>query len=467
MPATPSAQDTSAASVSSLALCPRCLGAGWIGTTLLLAACTPLSPLDGSGGAAGGGAGGAAGGGAGGAAGGTTELVWPNAESAANSDPWIAEHHQEIRQMRPRVLALNFVNARTNEQMLVQLNEMVEVVKESSRYHGDRQPDSPPFLQYEIAYAIDLRDPSPPANWPYNNSTLYPREDPVQGQWGFDYEQLFTPAFADRYGIDDPDDPARHLTLCELVDRGLVHEVWIYGDADVPDVSAAEILERKPDYDENRQRLDLPMSRCAGNGCFDAEDAFPPECTRTVRIGWFNNTRGPGCYLESLSHGFESIGAWNAQIVPTLSRAFIPFAGYRLNERYGVPFDSWYDCTYGDPCLSYPTETSVDYQLAAQSGTIDPYDAVCGNVHFAPNARSHYDLVSPFTVQSTCRSYRSAAGTVAEPFDEATYADYTSLAPDCQGPFLVWWRQQFPGLDNDALDEAGDPMLNWWPFIYY
>jgi len=38
------------------------------------------------------------------------DLVWPNAESAANSDPWLIAHHDRIRLMRPRVLAINFVH---------------------------------------------------------------------------------------------------------------------------------------------------------------------------------------------------------------------------------------------------------------------------------------------------------------------------------------------------------------------
>ena len=34
--------------------------------------------------------------------------IWPNNVSRANSDPWIAEHHDSIRQIRPRVLVVNF-----------------------------------------------------------------------------------------------------------------------------------------------------------------------------------------------------------------------------------------------------------------------------------------------------------------------------------------------------------------------
>ena len=77
----------------------------------------------------------------------------------------------------------------------------------------------------------------------------------MEGYWGFDYEKLFTPEYTQLYNIADPDDPSRLLSLCELIDRGLVHEVWVYCDGDVPDVSMAEILELKPYYDENRNRV--------------------------------------------------------------------------------------------------------------------------------------------------------------------------------------------------------------------
>jgi hypothetical protein len=423
---------------------------------LLLAACgseaadTTAASTTGAGGAGGEALGG---GGAGGAA-----YVWPNEASIANSDPWIMQNHAAIREMRPRVLLLNFVNARTNDEMVAQLGGYIEAMREGSRSHGSGEP----FLRYEIAYAIDLRDRPPPPGWTYANSTLYPREEPVEGYWGFDYEALFGQTFAGLYGIADPRDPSRTLRLCELVDRGLVHEVWVYGDADVPDVSAAEVLEIKPYYDERRVRVDGPLSRCAGNGCFDAEDELPAECTRSLRIGWFNNTRGPGCFMESLAHGFESTGR-DPLLVPTLHRDFVRFARFDLAATEGVPFDSWYACSTPD-CLTYPTETSVTWSVNGQSGTIDPFDPVCGNAHFAPNGRQHYDLSSPFTVQSSCRTF--GLGDALEPFTSAAFAPYNSIAPDCMGPFLVWWRQSFPGLDTAAVGPAG-PMLNWWPYLFY
>ena len=67
-------------------------------------------------------------------------VVWPNAISFANSDPWIAEHHTEIEQMRPRVLALNFVNGRSMEDMNAQLEGMIDVLAEGSRWRGYADP---------------------------------------------------------------------------------------------------------------------------------------------------------------------------------------------------------------------------------------------------------------------------------------------------------------------------------------
>jgi len=392
-------------------------------------------------------------------------LVWPNAESFANSDPWIAQHHDEITQMRPRVLALNYVNARSMEEMGAQLQQMRDIIAESSRWHGYVDPDAPVFLEYELAYQVDLRDVAPPPDWPYNNSTLYPRESPVEGYWGFDYERLFDVDYAQYLGIEDPAAPGVPLPLCEAIERGLVHEVWVYGDADVPDVSAAEMLELKPYYDEDGNRLPGAMDRCVGNGCFDEEDVIP--CARSVRVAWFNNTRGPGCFLESLSHAFEGMGRRGSQVLPYLSRYFPEFAGMQLDTDYGLAIDSWYACPYGVPCLSYPSETAVQYDLGnGTQGTIEGYDPVCGNVHWPPNARQHYDLAGTDAVRTSCTSWRDGSEATAL-YDGSQHAPYMGYAPDCMGAFLVWWRQSLPGLDNAALDDDGLPMRNWWPFLFY
>jgi hypothetical protein len=392
-------------------------------------------------------------------------VVWPNPQSVANSDPWIAEHHAEIDELRPRVLALNYVNARSMEEMSAQLEQMIEVLAEGSRPRGYEDAEAPAMMQYQLAYTVDLRDPVPPDGWPYNNSSAMPREDPVDGYWGFDYERLFTPAYAELLGLEDPAAPGVHLDLCEAIDRGLVHEIWIYGDADVPDVSAAEVLERKPRYDENRVRIPGALDGCAGNGCFDQEDTI--ACERTVRVAFFNNTRGPGCFLESLSHGLEGSGRKGGTTLPYLSRYFPEISGQDLDDRYGTPFESWYSCPYGVPCLSYPSEGAVDWTMGdGTSGSIASYDPVCGAVHWPPNATQHYDLAGPTAVRSSCTHWRDGSGET-ELYSADAIAPYLELAPDCMGPFLVWWRQNLPGRHSAALDDGGAPMLSFWPFLYY
>jgi hypothetical protein len=34
------------------------------------------------------------------------------------------------------------------------------------------------------------------------------------------------------------------------------------------------------------------------------------------------------------------------------------------------------------------------------------------------------------------------------------------------GPFLVWWRQNFPDGHHGAREAGGEPMPSWWPYVY-
>ena len=71
-------------------------------------------------------------------------LTWPNAESFANSDPWLVAHHDELRLMRPRVLVVNYVNGLRDPRPL--LDRLCAALRESSRWQGYRDPTAPPFL---------------------------------------------------------------------------------------------------------------------------------------------------------------------------------------------------------------------------------------------------------------------------------------------------------------------------------
>ncbi|MBI3408927.1 MAG: hypothetical protein HY040_11290 [Planctomycetes bacterium] len=56
---------------------------------------------------------------------------------------------------------------------------------------------------------------------------------------------------------------------------------------------------------------------------------------------------------------------------------------------------------------------------------------------------------------------------LSKPFTNAAFRAYLDLAPDCMAPWLIYWPQHMPGLNNKQRDEDGKPMKNWWPFLFY
>ena len=61
----------------------------------------------------------------------------------------------------------------------------------------------------------------------------------------------------------------------------------------------------KQKYDVQGNKIPGLFDPCAGNGCMDVSDI--PACGVSFRIPWINNTRGPGCLMHSLGHGFEGL----------------------------------------------------------------------------------------------------------------------------------------------------------------
>ena len=86
-------------------------------------------------------------------------MIWPNAQSSANSDAWLVANHDAISAMRPRVLGVNFVHGLSEAEARAQLETLAAVLRESSRPHGYADPDAPPFLEYEIGEIADLTEP--------------------------------------------------------------------------------------------------------------------------------------------------------------------------------------------------------------------------------------------------------------------------------------------------------------------
>ena len=389
--------------------------------------------------------------------------VWPNAVSKANSDPWIAANHGKIRKMTPRVLVLNFSNGFSREKATDMANQLCRAITQSTRYHGCKDKNAPPFVEWQIFKLVDLQDAAPYPETPDGNCTKYPRVPNWKDGINFVYKELYSDRFAEYYGVRDPDHPDRYLKLHELVDRGIIHELWFFAyqrSAGAP----FECTELKPVYDENFKRI-KGQHRHSGNG----GDPNEPWHGRSLRISFINSERGIGCNVESLSHAFE--GTSNSSVIPYLRKYFYEFGGFDLDKRYKLPFNSFYALWGEGKGIEYPDAHTAIVKDGSKEYWLENYVAGGGNVHFTPNGRGHYDLESPATVMSTIEHYRLFDGPdgkdLAEPWTIAKFQQYRDLAPDCMGSWLVYWRQNMPGLDNKCKDDSGKPMKNWWPFLFY
>ncbi len=390
--------------------------------------------------------------------------VWPNAQSKANSDDWIRLHHQQIKQMQPRLLVLNFVNGLSTAEATKKVEAITAALRESSRYHGYARTSATPFLDYKIVKVADLTDaaPLPPDQQLDGNSTHYPRTpDWKQGMVNFQYGQLFNDKFADLINIPDPDDATRMLGLSQLVSRGMVNEVWFVANQRNFG-GPLECVEVKQAYDENLRKL-AGRAVQAGPQASDQQTFIG----RSLRIVHVNPERGPGATMTALSHALESTAASGA--IPYFSRYFAEFAGYDLKKRYRMPFDSFYQ--RGGTEFEYPDENTLVYYWKSEKRVVHPYVAVGGNVNFVPNARRDGDTANETAVLSTIEHYRLLDGPDgkdrAVPWLPTRFARYQGVAPDASGPWTVYWRQNMPGLDNPCKDDTGKPMLNWWPFLFY
>jgi hypothetical protein len=389
----------------------------------------------------------------------TDLAAWPNQMSRANGDRWLVEHHDQIRVMRPRVLIVNFSNQARREKIDKLVAGIIDAIAEGSRYHGYSNPFAPAFLKYEVFKFVDLRDGSTNVQ-----SAKVPLKPGMTNGFNVNYNAFFSDEFAKHYAITDPTNPSHFLRLDELVERGYVHELWMVGEG-VKGVGAFESVELKPKYDEKFHTAPDKFVQ-AGNG----GDPDQKWTGRSVRIGFINASRGVGCFMESLSHSIE--GTATSGAIPYFSKYFKEFAGYDLKSRWNLPFNSFYALKYDGKKVEYPNDrTAIVRPGDGKEFTLTNYFVIGGNAHWPPNARGHYDLENTNAVLSTIEDWRIGSGAnhsdVKKPFTNQNFARYRKLAPDCMGAWLVYWRQNFPGLDNAQKDDDGQPTKNWWPFLFY
>jgi hypothetical protein len=387
--------------------------------------------------------------------------VWPNQTSRANGDIWISRNHDRIRVMRPRILLMNFVNGLDPARPVQIAEQLIAALRESSRYHGYKDPDAPAFLEYSIWRFVDLGDQDGPAA---KNSDVAPKKPGVEPPHiNCDYGAFFSDAFAKHIGVRDPKNPERYLNLVELIDQGFVHEVIFTGAADGV-WRCWETVELKEQYDENFNKVPGRVVQ-AGNG----GDPDQPWTGRPVRLTMLNYQRGIGCGMENLGHALE--GMAHSRAIPYFTKYFHEFAGFDLDERWGLPFNSFYPLWGEGKGISYPDPRTAVVTDGTQTWRLENYYVKGGNVHFLPNGRFHYDMRNPDKVMSTIEDWRIGSGPGGEDRKEPWGIDriqrYAELAPDCMGKWLVYWRQNMPGFRNRQKDDEGRPMKNWWPFLFY
>ncbi len=362
--------------------------------------------------------------------------------------------------MRPRLLVLNFSNQTPMEKVQQMTEALIAALAESSRYHGYKDKRAPVFLQYQVFKYVDLRDPGQTKN---NSSKSPLKRNVAPPDMNCDYSAFFNDTFARYYGVRDPDNPARFLRLDELVDRGYVHEVWFFAAA-TGDLRCFECIEMKPVYDAQFRQVPGQF-RSAGNG----EDPDRKWTGRSLRINNLNPDRGIGCAMENLGHCLE--GMANSGVIPYYTKYFNEFAGLDLDKRYGLPFKSFYELEYGKDVITYPDDHTAIVTYQGKPYRLENYRVLGGNVHFPPNARRDYDLSNEKPVLCCIEDWRIGSGPghqdIYQDWTNAAFAPYRTLAPDCMGPWLVYWRQNMPGLHNRQKDDNGKPMKNWWPFLFY
>jgi hypothetical protein len=200
--------------------------------------------------------------------------------------------------------------------------------------------------------------------------------------------------------------------VCADINNNLYDEVWIIG------FGSAGFWE----------------ARMTGVGAFHTNgpvlSGTQIQCNRPVHIMGLNyqplvvgNVDNPSAFaLHSFGHRFEST-----------MRFFLLQEFLRFNRN-----ESKYSWAYG---AQHPLDLNSNPS--------------CGNIHWPPNAQSHYDYTNTASINSDCIDWNVNETGQKAPIDCSTWG--------CsQLGFMKWWMQNIPGVNNNLTKVDGSPMPNWW-----
>ena len=166
--------------------------------------------------------------------------------------------------------------------------------------------------------------------------------------------------------------------------------------------------------------------------------------------------------MESLGDSLERMATCGA--LPYYERYFREFAMLDLDRRFGLPFESLYLQGAGTPSPTRRRRRCATARTGAGPVWRDTWRAAATSTSCPTVAGT----MTSRTRRRSCRRSKPGAGRhQARPWTPAVLEPYRDVAPDCMGRWVVYWRQNMPGLDNAALDDDGRPMKNWWPFLFY
>jgi hypothetical protein len=387
-------------------------------------------------------------------------VIWPNDQSKANSDPWLAQNHDSITQLRPRVLVIDLENT-ASERAMSLIDAHVAALREASSFHKYKDTNAQPVLVYEFVKI-------------------------VQASKGarIDYKSWNTQQFADdNLQLKDPADPnGPNLTLCGAFEKGVINEVWCMASSDP---KCGETQEYKQVYDQAGKQISGKFASVS-NG----DNISSLGCKVSVRITDFNSGRGAGCHQHALGHAWERYMDGNA--VPALGKQARRFLNWDLDTRVKAPFSSFYSACSSNSmqltdCIVWDSQTRAQSgPSASKSFDIADMSDGCGNAHFYANTTGtySYDANTPDPeVMTSCENYglrNGPAGTdLKTPYTNAMTdklygrsqrtcpADLPSCDDDCGGHGTTYLYQNFPGHGTTAMSDDSTPMRNWWVYLFY
>lgn len=383
-------------------------------------------------------------------------LPWPNHTSTANSDPWLAQNHQQITLMNPNLLVINYNNQPAKSYAFV--FDFIEAIKTSSTYHGYSDRAASPFLHYYVNKLIDQSDLLPTADWAHKYST----RTPLTNSKAFDVGALFSPAYASVLNYRDGAHNGPYLDLCTLFERGIINEVWVLAS---DELTCGPYI-RKQNYDDDNLPKQNSFDSCVGVGCTTGI-----SCNVTTRIVVLDpESNAVGCSLKQGGREFIDL----RRPIPYLDRMLTSYFNLDFDQRFGVKFKGWGDLCdpHGGPCITYQNATHASGNY--DDGTpwnISPLLQGCGTPDYPPNARAKDDFMNTFEVQSRCEHYGMGdaidGSDIPNLFSAKQVITLNQTYPGCGGGWQIYWRQNLPGLFNQTKLDGSQPMRNFWPFLFY